>query len=323
VTGTGNHIASDGPDVLYHYTDAAGLLGIVQTGALWVTDAEYLNDAQELQFGRPELRDALMRAADNLCLKGAEDEGPSCSRATIMREAATHLASGGFFLDKPAHAAYVACFCEDGDLLSQWRGYGPLGGFAIGFHRSSLAALQPGVADPPGWIDAIPEEFAAAQPAADPPGWIEAISEELGSDPKPLRLVKVSYGEEAIQPVIEDVLQRVAPEPQKHSGLIGFFRAKTIVLPALATIKHAAFSEEREWRIIEMGSTGVDAVLFRTGLLGVIPYVQLPLPKTAITEIVIGPGQNPELRKRGVKRLLTEQGYSGVTVRGSETPFRG
>ncbi|KQV50324.1 hypothetical protein ASC95_13135 [Pelomonas sp. Root1217] len=33
---------------LFHYTTSAGLLGIVQSGSIWATEARYLNDATEL-----------------------------------------------------------------------------------------------------------------------------------------------------------------------------------------------------------------------------------------------------------------------------------
>jgi hypothetical protein len=33
---------------------------------------------------------------------------------------------------------YITCFCEDGDLLSQWRGYADPGGYAIGFDAAEL-----------------------------------------------------------------------------------------------------------------------------------------------------------------------------------------
>ena len=40
---------------------------------------------------------------------------------------------------------YIACFCENGDLLSQWRGYGAIGnGYALGF-----AAKHVGMTDRP------------------------------------------------------------------------------------------------------------------------------------------------------------------------------
>jgi hypothetical protein len=35
------------PDRIYHYTDAAGLLAIIQTKTIWATDLAFLNDSRE------------------------------------------------------------------------------------------------------------------------------------------------------------------------------------------------------------------------------------------------------------------------------------
>jgi hypothetical protein len=59
-------------EILYHYTTAAGLMGIVQSRTLRATNAEFLNDAQELQFGRSRLRDALLERAEELAPEGSE-----------------------------------------------------------------------------------------------------------------------------------------------------------------------------------------------------------------------------------------------------------
>ena len=40
------------PDLLWHYTNAAGFLGICRSGKLWATNTEYLNDASELRYAR-------------------------------------------------------------------------------------------------------------------------------------------------------------------------------------------------------------------------------------------------------------------------------
>jgi hypothetical protein len=131
-------------DVLYHYTTPVGLIGIVEDKGLWATDVEFVNDAQELRFGREELGKALLEKANELSPAGSSATvagGPDESRATVMRSVADHLEPGGIFLRKPAHSVYVACFCEEGDLLSQWRAYGPSGGYAIGFRTSNLRAM--------------------------------------------------------------------------------------------------------------------------------------------------------------------------------------
>lgn len=39
------------PGVLYHYTTVAGFLGILESGSFRATDARFLNDSSELEFG--------------------------------------------------------------------------------------------------------------------------------------------------------------------------------------------------------------------------------------------------------------------------------
>jgi hypothetical protein len=42
----------------------------------------------------------------------------------------------------PMYATFVACFCENGNLLSQWRAYARTAGYSIGFDRASLAGTN-------------------------------------------------------------------------------------------------------------------------------------------------------------------------------------
>jgi len=39
------------PDLLYHYTDANGLLGILESKEIFLTQSDYLNDSSELIHG--------------------------------------------------------------------------------------------------------------------------------------------------------------------------------------------------------------------------------------------------------------------------------
>ncbi|KLL97295.1 hypothetical protein NJ76_13535 [Rhodococcus sp. IITR03] len=98
-------------------------------GTLWATDARYLNDAHELTYGAAALAEKLERHAE-------ESRTPQVVER--LRELAETVRDGRFELtygsDTERSLAHVTCFCESGDLLSQWRGYG--GGYAIGFDRT-------------------------------------------------------------------------------------------------------------------------------------------------------------------------------------------
>ena len=276
------------PEILYHYTTAVGLVGIIQSQTLWATNAEFLNDAQELNFGRAGLRDALLQRANALNPEGDRVVDANYSRATVMRNAADHLAPGGLFAAKQYHFVYVACFCEVDDLLSQWRSYGAEGGYAVGFRMDQLRLMQPAV-----------------------PG-----ARTGGTDETAL-LIEVKYGDTAADEAAKRVLETVAPDPVGSPGVAGYARAQTVVLPALAGIKHAAFSEEREWRVVVV--TDQHKPSFRTGSLGVIPYISLRYPKEAVVDVVVGPGSEQRLREQGVQLLVGDD----VTVRSSNAPFRG
>jgi hypothetical protein len=52
--------------LLYHYTTAESLLGIVQSRSLWATDIRFLNDTAEFSFARDVLLREMLARADRL-----------------------------------------------------------------------------------------------------------------------------------------------------------------------------------------------------------------------------------------------------------------
>ena len=101
-------------DPLYHYTTARGLFGIIASSSLWATNFSYLNDATEVHYGMEVLKTLLEREMD---LHLTDGFGPVLA-ATL--EGIERVFSDSEF--------YLTCFCAKADLLSQWRGYGSLGG---------------------------------------------------------------------------------------------------------------------------------------------------------------------------------------------------
>src|ERR1700730_1271189 len=113
--------------VLYHYTSAGGLLGIIESGTLWASDCRFLNDATELSYSTEQLLAALSTLEDDTM-------GPESG--FILPGVVEHLTAETF-------RVHVVCFCEDGDLLSQWRGYGADGGYAVGLGSDRLWNSEP------------------------------------------------------------------------------------------------------------------------------------------------------------------------------------
>ena len=164
-----------------------------------------LNDAQELRFGRQELVDALRARADAAAPTDSNDLGPDYTRAVLLRSVADHLIPTGFITNREWHTLYATCFCEHGDLLSQWRGYGAGGGFAIGFSRQGLDRSE---------IDRDPR-----------------IGGVTGYATVPLQLVPIAYGTDAIAPMVERVVKTVDADRGPHPGSRGWVLARDIALP--------------------------------------------------------------------------------------------
>jgi hypothetical protein len=101
---------------LYHYTGAAGLIGIIENRKLWATDHRHLNDRKEHQIGTRLLQDELK-------VSRLEKKDRSAFEDLV---ASTQK---GYF---------VLSFSEQGDQLSQWRAYSAGGaGYALGFKQNN------------------------------------------------------------------------------------------------------------------------------------------------------------------------------------------
>ena len=142
---TNQELADDA--LLYHYTSGPGLLGILQTNNIWASDAQFLNDASELRYGKKELADELVRESERLDDHVAASA--LSSRASVLSLVADMLLPDDDVMDRAVvSGAYVACFCEDGDLLSQWRGYAGADGYALGFRPDHLVEWEHDVLGP-------------------------------------------------------------------------------------------------------------------------------------------------------------------------------
>jgi hypothetical protein len=115
------------PKMLYHYTDAAGLRGILESGILRFGDIFYMNDPSEMRHG-------IGTAFELLDDMAAEAQGQPELR-NFARQFRKILSSG---IEVIAHY-FVCCFSRNGNDLGQWRAYGANGyGYALGFDGSEL-----------------------------------------------------------------------------------------------------------------------------------------------------------------------------------------
>ncbi|MGU3294352.1 DUF2971 domain-containing protein [Williamsia sp. M5A3_1d] len=311
------------PKVLYHYTDTAGLLGILghpanfpgtdagvfatETGAtfgtLWATDARYLNDAAELTFGAEMLAQKLENRAESTPPGTVHDR--LVSLTADVRTGRFEFTIGSAPEQRHPH---VTCFCTSGNLLSQWRGYGDGGGgYAIGF---SDTALNEFITIDSHFFETSPE--FAVSPIGPPE--------------------KVYYGDDDASQFLDDCADEIA------EGVEGIETGDNdytypdvfhgVAARWLAQVKHDAFSEEAEWRLIVDRINKAQDSEFRPGSIGLVPYQKLHFPITrsgepSIVKIVVGPGRERELRKEAVTHLLEKIGSTDTEVSLSDAPYRG
>lgn len=107
--------------VIYHYTDVAGLIGIITSGCIWATHVGRLNDSSENRYGH------------ELVVNHVRANLPNSTKPLIEKALST-FRSGD---------AYVACYSTERNLLSQWRNYtGDRVGYSLGFETGQMATVN-------------------------------------------------------------------------------------------------------------------------------------------------------------------------------------
>lgn len=111
------------PGIIYHYTTADGLIGILESNEFWATALNYMNDASELTYAQRLIKDVI-----------------DSRQVAIVDPALRSLYERAARMVEPGYRVYYGvCFCHEGDLLSQWRAYGARGGgFAIGLQADEI-----------------------------------------------------------------------------------------------------------------------------------------------------------------------------------------
>ncbi len=263
--------------LVHHYTSIEVAILIVEGQELWPSNIAYLNDSTELVCARNVLKYLLSsqsRTRDNQ------------NAAELLKKLDEKI--GTEFV----HSTFVLSFCDNGDLLGQWRGYG--GGVSIAFDGLEIGSIF----EETNLVKVI---YSAFQQIQILDSLIMSFSTYLDGQKQ-----KEGY----------NVL-----ETETISFLRLYFEN------IAAKMKNEAFAEESEWRILTT-RRGVDIsqhpeVHFRTKNKGALPYLKIQ-PKDGllpIKGITLSPNAHSSAESI-FNALLYKKGYRGYFIKKSVIPFR-
>lgn len=227
-------------EILYHYTSLNGVMGIVKSRSLWATEVRFFNDTAELKHAV----DFISSIIDHRLASRSEN----IELLTQFKRWLNDRIVNG-------HMLYVVCFTESGNLLSQWRGYSQAAkGVSLGFSPEKISM-------------AAGEQFF-----------------QVGKCVYDLNI------QEKLAVSILDEIQSVAKLKGENNNMFKrhpsesfydvFFELELDILRIAVLLKHPAFHEEREWRVVSSAITNYikSPIEYREGSSMLIPFMNFILP---------------------------------------------
>lgn len=288
--------------LLYHYTDAVGLDGILRNGVVYATHCRFMNDRTELDEGRGVVLQA--------CRELEADQTLSEQHRALVHDFRISFDSPA--IDEATRDIFISSFSEKGDDLGQWRAYGHHGaGYAIGVRFDVGKDSAEPTDKVLGFL--LPCEYERAKALGDFKADLLDVLRKL---------------------------ERYAHAYHQQTGIQGMWtRGMVMALRRLArhwlSIKNWHFRDEAEWRLIAMPSTKKRKEQIHTrpaGGRGTIPFMKIVLdphkpPPLEVEQIIVGPTHDPASGVLAVRLLLESLGYdpghAERIVVPSAIPFRG
>lgn len=283
-------------ETLYHYCRTEAFVSIISNRSIWLSSLTQSNDSKEGAI----ILDILLRLAkdsklSSFALQQFED---------TLRSAYDFFQGFGF------------CLSEKGDLLSQWRGYADDGqGFAIGFDRSYFEFLAN------ARKERNVQSFGMTKLIYDSDGQIAIARKHFSR-------LQQFIDEGAFDSPLGTLLNTEEENQERFKKITSAnMSARLALLPAMLQmfeIKHLAFEEEREWRLVSfIFDEFANGVRFRPAKNKIVPYLELPLEELnveAIREVILGPKQSSP--PKVVEELLKTYGFKNISVRRSSATYR-
>ena len=281
----------DRSSCLYHYTSATGLDGILGQRVLRATDTGFLNDWKEIVYVAEPLIPRLGDLVDEAIEYDVEHDPLQKTRTRMAQSACDAIKRFTHFdedMPAPHPGQYVDGATYVACLSQDHDQLGQWRGYGQGGY--SIGFTRAG---------------------------LEKMSAELR---------KMVYGDARRDDTCDEIIEYLRNRPSRgHPGTHGYYDAVNFCMPRLATVKHDAFKQEEEWRLI-VSNYGVGTptkVKVRTSPR-LTPYIELGFEESCIAEIVVGPGGDSD-SERAVRAALRSHNFDpdAVQVAHSTAPFRG
>ena len=315
---------------LYHYTTAAGLEGILRTQQLRATNIAYLNDSEEHTgfFDRrlPSLLDNTMRQIITDVKK--EPDGHARIEASGGEENALAEAEKllTWIRDETLefNTPYTASFClpsktSDNGLLSQWRGYGVDGGYAIVFETKGLEQL----------LDLEAKGFHYQKLSWGDVEYYDEDSPQKAKHPETIEQESIVRG--VLHQLILNGENKAIDElynaitwlscAHKHDGFAEEKEVRIVAVPANDLIHEQAVKQgeirpRKPIHVAMNSGTPVPHIMLFESAMQASPQ-KLPIKK-----IIVGPHPNRINRRKAVEILLKQLGVDANVVE-SDIPYVG
>lgn len=362
-------------DLLYHYTDQYGLVGIIERRELWASNLGCLNDISEFKHGLDLLRSSGRQIIEEILADRPPDE-PETQSAERVFKYLIDEAERRYLSRDPAEYLFVFSLfgsnrrfvpggleSDPGDNLQQWRAYNKGGfGYCIGFDKKLLELKVKELDDAKSGIfcggciydDVEKYEIAKRITGVLIPACNLGVSFGYPETPAGrLALARAveSFGDELSK--LRETRESIPLEKSEGGQSLSRSEARELLAGALAAyfgrvliesalMKHGAFAEEREWRVVRLAFALSQELKFRTSVAGVVPYAAVSIAESGnparvvpglIKRIVVGPMGNASMDARmraiSIVRMLLENngievartpGEAGVVVEGSNLP---
>jgi hypothetical protein len=278
---------------LYHYCSNVSFVSIIRSQSIWLSEFSLSNDALEGKW----IREILSECCEDCGLRSYEATEILMEFEPVL----SFLGAAGF------------CMSEDGDLLSQWRGYADNGqGLSLGFNVDTLNAIGAsssgvGVAN----VASLQKiEYDRKRQKSQIENTVGQII-DLWRRGAGRRITLLNQGNEDEEKEREKLTEEMRHEFYQMSSEIYAF-------------KNPAFREEREWRLVSTVTPNELFLMdFRSMPDRVVPYKELRIgdfTRGAIAEVILGPKNiTPD---RVIRAALARYGWGLVNVRRSEASYR-